>query len=1043
MAQINLAEEDIEFLESWYTPKAFSECMFHNWDNFASYKKGKFGELRLYQQSMLSDEPLIDFELTADYHGMDKKQEFNMRKTVSNIYCFGARKFGKTKIVQELELLNHMITSDDGNLIAFSSVDKIHLDKVLNPVKSALCNHKIIKKWKGKLVGSPDFLFELKNGIILNSINFTLNRDPGLQWFGSHVFRVYIEEACFSGRTRVACIDSNGKRETVRLSELVNKDKWKNLKALSYNFLTKKIEEKRIIKPFKKTVQDYTYYRVEVQSHDKNKKRVLEASVKQKFWTDKGYKQVTELRKDDIVYSLDYQQLSADRMIEPARILKTKPIKVNAWTMYDIEVEDNNNFFANGVLVHNSLETEAVYDKRKDALSELGAVFRCVKKDSLVLMSDLTTKRIQDIKTDDKIIGWDETKSAVVESTVLNSQYTGKKDVIKLLTESNELWLTPEHRVMVNSNGDGVWRWIKSIFLYQNKYNVKQFPFIRNLLEYYKGIFLGLVDSDGSRYVHKYKTCESVEYRLFQANEVGFFKYILQELNLEYTEDIGSTNRPGIWSRKDKPLHSFRIRRRHSDEIEQWQKTIYESNIDMQYGYLAGFIIGDGWIGSHGGLLLTQCEKNEHKVAKIKKICTLAGVKYNDRLNKEPAKRFFISFKKYAFPFLITTAKKTQTYRDRFLNTRRGIYPIKAVQMKGFLEKQEVYDLETTTGNFIANGFIVHNCAGMTDFTPHSPAGKAFYKLENQKQVLNYPQFVNPFFDEKENDDRKEEYGGKNSIGYKTFVKGEVVEDGVTALDMTRIRDNCYLMNSKGKFTKKISAVEITKENFKFWKNLIVVRRPENAERIWISTDVGLRVTEIIVHSEVNGVYEYIYNISLFNLTQQEIEVIFFAIITTLSANYIAIDCGEGEGRGIYSGLELKISKERLVYYNGSNKIKVGYEYDERIVEGKMVKEIKLDKNGDPVYKYELMSDWSVKRLKDILYEGKARIPEDLKFDRQFSGVIETVINGNIKYKCICTQGDHLFDAWKVFSIAEFIKSEFIGVEIEDPISDWGTGVCS
>ena len=551
MAQINLAEEDIEFLELWYTPKAFSECMFHDWDNFAIYKKGKFGELRLYQQPMISDEPLIDFEMTAEYHNMGKKQEFQMRKMVGDLYCFGARRFGKTKIVQELELLHHVISSDDSEKVSFSSVDKIHLDKVLGPLKTAFSNHKILKKFLRRAKGSPDYYFEFKNGVVLNSINFNIgSTNPGQQWFGSHSDRIYIEEA--------------------------------------------------------------------------------------------------------------------------------------------------------------SLETEEVYDKRKDAISELGAVYRC---------------------------------------------------------------------------------------------------------------------------------------------------------------------------------------------------------------------------------------------------------------------------------------------------------------------------------------------GGMCDFTPYSPPGKAFYKLENQKHVLNLPQFVNPFFDEKEHEDRIEEYGSKSSVGYKVFVKGEVVEDGVTALDMKRIRDNCYLINKQGKFTKKITTFEITKENFKFWKNLIVVRRPENAERIWISTDVGKRVTEIIVHSEVDEKYEYIYNITLLNLTQQEVEKILYHMIQALNANYIATDCGDGEGRGIYSGLELKISKERLIYYDGSMKIKVGYEYDEN-EEGE--KEIQLDKNGEIVYKYELMADWSVKRLKDMLYDGNIRIPKDLKFDRQFSAVIETVMNGKIKYKCICTQGDHLFDSWKVFSIAEFIKSEFCEMVPDDSFSEeWGSGACS
>jgi len=547
MTKTNLTEEKIQFLESWYTPKILLECLFHDFNNLTSFKKDKFGQIRLYQETMISDESLIDFELTGEMHGINKKEEFQMRKVVGDIYCYGARKFGKTKAVQELDLINFMLTSESSSKIAFASIDLIHLKQVLDPVKNAFANHPILSKFAGRLKGSPDYYISLKNGCELNSVNFNLgSTTPGRQWFGKHVFRVYIEEA--------------------------------------------------------------------------------------------------------------------------------------------------------------SMETDEVYDKRKDALSELGAVFRI---------------------------------------------------------------------------------------------------------------------------------------------------------------------------------------------------------------------------------------------------------------------------------------------------------------------------------------------SGMTNFTPHSPAGKAFYKLENQKWVLNYPQFINPFFDEKEKQERIEEYGGEDSIGYKIFVKGEVVEDGVSALDMKRIRDNCYLFDSKGNFTKEIKRFEISKETFRFWKRLIVVQRPENAERIFVDADIGKKVTEIIVHSEIKDSYEYLYNVVLYNLTQQEIEEILKAVVKKLRANVIGIDCGDGEGRGIYSNFEREFPKENLVYYDGSMKIKVGFEYEDADENGE--KQITLDK-GKPVSRFEYMSEFSVKRIKDLLYAGRCRIPQDYKFDAQFSVVIETMSGSRTIYKCISTQGDHLFDAWRVFAIAQWLKKDFNETgEIFDD-SNWGVG---
>ncbi len=548
MATINLTEKDIRFREFWYTPKILLECLFHDFNNLTSFKKDKYGELRLYQTPMISNESLIDFELTAEKNGMNKKDEFEMRKAVGDIYCFGARKFGKTKAVQELDLVVRMLNCEGANKIAFSSVDLIHLKQVLDPVKNCYGNHPILNHFKRSLKGSPDYHFLLKNGAELNSVNFNLNSTtPGRQWFGKHVPVVYIEEA--------------------------------------------------------------------------------------------------------------------------------------------------------------SMETDEVYDKRKDAVSEFGAIFRI---------------------------------------------------------------------------------------------------------------------------------------------------------------------------------------------------------------------------------------------------------------------------------------------------------------------------------------------SGMTDFTPHSPSGKAFYKLENQKWVLNYPQYINPYFDEKERQRRIEEYGGEDSINYKVFVKGEIVEDAISAIDMKRVRDNCYLFDSKGNFAKEIKRFEISKETFRFWNRFIVVQRPENSERIFINADIGKKVTELVIHSEVKDKYEYIYNIVLFNLTQQEVEEIFKFVIKRLRANVIGIDCGDGEGRGIYSNFEREFPKENLVYYDGSMKLEVGFEYeDDPEAEGE--KRIKMDK-GKPVYRYEYMSEYSVTRIKELLYNGRCRIPQDFKFDVQFSSVIETLSGNRTIYQCISSQGDHLFDAWKVFAIAQWLKKDFnLTQEVVDD-SNWGTG---
>jgi len=316
--------------------------------------------------------------------------------------------------------------------------------------------------------------------------------------------------------------------------------------------------------------------------------------------------------------------------------------------------------------------------------------------------------------------------------------------------------------------------------------------------------------------------------------------------------------------------------------------------------------------------------------------------------------------------------------------------------------------------------------SGMTNFTPHMPAGKQFYAPENKCKVINLPQFVNPFWDEKEKQERIKEYGGESDINYRVFVKGEVVEDGVSEIDMDRVRENCYLQK------KKIKRFEITKDTYKTFRNRIVVERPLTAERIFVDADIGESAgTDISVFSEIGNNYHYIYNIVLYNLTADEQIEFFKWLIDKLNANVIGIDCGDGTGRAVYRGLEKIYPKENLVWYDGSMKINVDFERDEK---GEII-----FKKGEPVYKEEFMSEWSVRRLKVLLYEGRIKIPQDFKLDSQLSSIISMQSGTRTIFACPSSTGDHLFDSFRIFSISQWLKKDFNQTK---PLgSNWGIGV--
>lgn len=322
-------------------------------------------------------------------------------------------------------------------------------------------------------------------------------------------------------------------------------------------------------------------------------------------------------------------------------------------------------------------------------------------------------------------------------------------------------------------------------------------------------------------------------------------------------------------------------------------------------------------------------------------------------------------------------------------------------------ETDEVYEKRLDS---ISELGCVFRIAGMTDFTKYTPAGRTYYDEANRSRLVNLPQYVNPMWGEAEKEKAIREHGGEKSISYRVYVKGEITEDGIAAFDMERVKKNYDR-------SRTIKNFEVNKENFNLFDNVIVVERPKNANKIYVAADIGeSAATEIIIVSELEGKYKYLYNITLFSLTdKQQFEVIDW-IAKEVSANFIGLDCSEGCGRAIFRALSEVYQKENLIWVAFQEKIPIELEKDE-LGNEKFV-------NGKPVYKEEYVEGWSIKRLRDIFYEeGKITVPLDYKLDRQFNSI--RIVKSGARTTYPGPVDDHLFAAWKVWAISEW-QTEFV-----------------
>lgn len=327
-------------------------------------------------------------------------------------------------------------------------------------------------------------------------------------------------------------------------------------------------------------------------------------------------------------------------------------------------------------------------------------------------------------------------------------------------------------------------------------------------------------------------------------------------------------------------------------------------------------------------------------------------------------------------------------------------------------ESEEVYSKRIDA---VSEDGCVCRISGMTNFTKYSPAGRMFFDLNNKHLICNMPQVINPKWDAKEQEKALREYAGEQSAGYRVFVKGEVVDEGIAVFDMERVRKN-YL------YDKQVKTFEVNKDNFASFEDILVIERPANAEKVYVCADIGETApTDIIIIYEVNGQYFYTYEVVAYRLDDKQQVKLLRYIIDTLKANVISLDTTDGTGRAIFRALGEIYPAENMVYCAFNEKIGVDVDRDER---GRVIFEM-----GRPKMKEEYVSEWSIKRLKLLFYEGKLIVPSNHKLDKQLNSVISTNSGQRTVYNVV-SEEDHLLSAFRVFGIATWYTeySSLVGV---------------
>lgn len=321
----------------------------------------------------------------------------------------------------------------------------------------------------------------------------------------------------------------------------------------------------------------------------------------------------------------------------------------------------------------------------------------CIAEGTKILMADFSTKNIENVQIGDEILAikkveWHHKKrtSRLVKSKVLNKFNQGKKETIKIKVNDKELILTPDHKILYRYRNNFNWRKICKSWGEEAKY----LEFFENETIYLLGSLKGFIDAEG--HFNKYNALY-----IRQIDEIDYVLNLLNYFSIEYNLSKVNQNKASFSGKEF--IYQIYIPKKELEKynFEQWD------NKDFLNGYLAGMIMGDGSISSRHFVIY---QKKDKIIEQIEKVLNKLNIRYSASEGNNKVKRFV--FNLLSISFYCPKGVKFKKYFDYI--SKLSITSLKSSIIKFInFDKKQVWDLQTVEENFIANGFIVHNCSKM------------------------------------------------------------------------------------------------------------------------------------------------------------------------------------------------------------------------------------------------------------------------------------------------------------------------------------------
>lgn len=325
----------------------------------------------------------------------------------------------------------------------------------------------------------------------------------------------------------------------------------------------------------------------------------------------------------------------------------------------------------------------------------------CFTKETDVLMADLTYKPIAKIKIGEKILGKDK-NGQLVYSKVTKLFSRQAENLVKIKTKEAEITCTPEHQFYYHNGYNHYTKAanLKGKKLHYFGYNLE----INN--EFKRGWLAGVADGDGSFSLNnknennqtfrlKCKDEEMAKTFILWANHFGF-----PVRNYRGMEKFGYFTAIMTLTKKVKSLKKFLNKK---------------NNKDFARGYLAGIYDAEG-SGPRKVKQATIYNNDKNIIETVTCYLELLNLDFKVYVDARRGgfhknDNFQVKINSVPEFFIKCTPRILRKRADILKMSLKSIKSrAEVVDVTPIAKKTIVYNLETETNNYIADGLLVHNC---------------------------------------------------------------------------------------------------------------------------------------------------------------------------------------------------------------------------------------------------------------------------------------------------------------------------------------------